>query len=99
MLSEGQDVAVLRMVLLIMEPIPGGDMMTESDWRIRRDVVGGVSAILIFRGPEGSNGELDPAQSQGFWFDQTGQLIKTYFKGFETRPSDAEAYAGVQVAR
>lgn len=97
--SDGPDAGVLRMVLMVMEPIPAGDTMTESDWRIRLDTVAGISAIRVFRGPEGSNGELDPTQSQGYWFDQTGQLIKTYFKGFEVRPSDTEVYGGVHVAR
>jgi hypothetical protein len=42
---------------------------------------------------------LDPAQSEGYWFDQTGQLLKAYFRGLEDHPSNAEAYGGVQVAR
>jgi hypothetical protein len=98
-LSEGPDAAALRMVLTVMEPIPAGDTLTESDWRISRDVVDGISTIRVSRGPEGAKGELDPAQSQGYWFNQTGLLVKTYFKGFEIRPSDAEAYDRVQVAR
>lgn len=99
MLADGPDAGVLRMVMTVMEPIPAGDTMTESDWRIRRDTVGAVNAIRVFRGPEGPNGELDPAQSNGYWFDPSGQLIKSYFKGLEIRPSDTETYGGVQVAR
>jgi TonB family protein len=97
--SDGPDAAVLRTVLMVMEPIPAADTMTESDWRIRRDTVSDVSAIRVFRGPEGPNGELDPVQSQGYWFDQTGQLIKTYFKGFEILPSKVEPFNGIQVAK
>jgi len=97
--SDGPDAGVLRMVLMVMEPIPAGDTMTESDWRIRRDAVSGVSAIRVFRGPEGPKGELDPVQSQGYWFNPAGQLIKTYFKGFEILPSDMQPFDGVQVAR
>lgn len=97
--SDGPDAGVLRMVLMVTEPLPAGDTMTESDWRIRRDTVSGASAIRVFRGPEGSNGELDPAQSQGYWFNQAGQLIKTYLKGFEILPSDVETFDGIQLAR
>jgi hypothetical protein len=97
--SDGPDAGVLRMALMVMEPIPAGDTMTESDWRVRRDEVSGVSAIRVFRGPEGPNGELDPVQSQGYWFNPAGQLLKTYFRGFEILPSDVESYDGVQVAR
>ena len=96
--SDGPDAAVLRTVLMVMEPIPAADTMTESDWRIRRDTVSDVSAIRVFRGPEGPNGELDPVRSQGYWFDQTGQLIKSYFKGFEILPSKVEPFNGIQVA-
>lgn len=97
--SDGPDAGVLRLVLMVMEPIPAGDTMTESDWRIRRDSVSGVNAICVFRGSEGPNGEPDPVQFQGFWFNQAGQLIKTYFKGFEILPSDIQPFDGVQVAR
>jgi TonB family protein len=96
--SDGPDAAVLRTVLMVMEPIPAADTMTESDWRIRRETVSDVSAIRVFRGPEGPNGELDPVRSQGYWFDQTGQLIKSHFKGFEILPSKVEPFNGIQVA-
>ena len=95
----GADAGVLQSVLMVMEPIPAGDTMTESDWRIRRDTVSGMNVIRVFRGPEGPNGELDPVQSQGYWFAQSGQLVKAYFKGFEILPSAMQAYAGVEVAR
>jgi TonB family protein len=97
--SDGPEAGVLGIVLMVMEPIPAGDTMTESDWRIRRDTISGVNAIRVFRGPEGPNAELDPVQSQGYWFNQTGQLIKTYFKGFEILPSEVEPFEGVQLAR
>jgi hypothetical protein len=84
---------------MVMEPIPAGDTMTECDWRIRRETISGVRAIRVFRGPEGPNGELDPAQSQGYWFNQAGQLIQTYIRGFEILPSNFESFDGVQVAR
>jgi hypothetical protein len=98
-LAEGADSAMLRLIMQILEPIPAEDTMTESDWRIRRENVDAVKAIRVFRGPEGPNGELDPRQSQGFWFDETGHLVKCYMSGFEVRPSDPQDYNGVQVAR
>jgi hypothetical protein len=98
-LTEGADGGLLRLVMQVTEPIPAGDKMTESDWRIRRDPVNGIKAIRVFRGPEGPNGELEAGKSQGYWFDDSGQLVKSYTAGFEVRPSLVEAYSGVQVAR
>jgi hypothetical protein len=85
--------------MLIVEPIPAADTMTESDWRIQRDTINGLKTIRIFRGPEGSNGELDPKTSQAYWFDESGQLAKSYASNLEIRPSAMEAYAGVQMPR
>jgi hypothetical protein len=98
-LSEGPQAGLLRVVMLSMEPIPAGDTMTESDWRIRRDTVGGVGAIRVFRGPEGASGELDPKSSQGYWFGKNGQLLKSYVTGFEILPSAVAPFDGVQFAR
>ena len=86
------------MVMMFLEPIPASDTMTESDWRIRRDPVNGIDAIRVFRGPEGANGELDAAKSQGYWFDKDGQLIKSFVSGVEVTSSNIESYGGVQVA-
>lgn len=98
-MGEGSDEGLLRLVMKIMEPIPAGDTMTESDWRIRRDAMEEVNAIRVFRGPEGPNGELEPGRSEGFWFNENGLLVKCYTQGLEIRPSNVEAYGGVQVAR
>jgi len=97
--AEGNESNMLRMVMLLLEPIPAEDTMTESDWRIRRDSVDGVKAIRVFRGPEGPNGELEPGKSQGYWFDELGHLVKCYTSGFEVRPSVDEDYNGVRVAQ
>ena len=98
-LAEGADEKLLRLIMVVLEPIPAGDTMTESDWRIRRDTVDGVKAIRVFRGPEGPNGELEPGKSQGYWFDESGRLLKSYTSGIEVRPLAMEAYGGIQVAR
>jgi hypothetical protein len=87
------------MLMQFIEPIPAVDTMTESDWRIRREVIGGTSTIRVFRGPEGPNGELDPVQSNGYWFDASGRLVKSYRQGLEINQSDVEAYGGIDVAR
>jgi hypothetical protein len=98
-LSEGPESGTLRMVMQLLEPIPAEDTMTESDWRIRRDTVDEVKTIRVCRGPEGPNGELEPGKSQGFWFDESGHLLKSYTSGFEVRPAVQQDYGGVQVAR
>jgi hypothetical protein len=99
LLSEGPEAGLLRFLMMVVEPIPATDTMTESDWRIRRDTVDGTKTIRVFRGPEGPNGELEPGKSQGYWFDEDGHLIETYTSGMEIRPLNQENYAGVQVAR
>lgn len=99
LLAEGSDAAVLRMVMIAMEPIPAVDTMTESDWRVRRDMLEDVKSIRVSRGPEKPNGELEPGESQAYWFDGSGRLIKCYTNGFEVRRSEVAMYGGVQVAR
>ena len=98
-LSEGPEAGLLRLVMLIVEPIPAADTMTESDWRIQRDTVDGLKTVRVFRGPEGPNGELDPKTSQGYWFNESGQLVKSYASSLEIRPSGIESYASVQMPR
>jgi hypothetical protein len=98
-LAEGPESGMLKMVMQVLEPIPAVDTMTESDWRIQRDIVDGVKTIRVFRGPEGPNGELEPGKSQGFWFDDAGHLVRTYTSGFEIRPSNQASYETVQVAK
>jgi hypothetical protein len=98
LLAEGAESGALRTVMMLLEPIPAEDTMTESDWWIRRDTVDGVKAIRVYRG-EGKNGEVTPATSQAYWFDDSGHLIKAYASGFEIRPSNSAAYNGVLIAR
>jgi outer membrane lipoprotein-sorting protein len=98
-LEEGTESGLLRLVMQLLEPIPAEDTMTESDWRIKRDDLDGLKTIRVFRGPEGSNGELEPGKSQGYWFDESGYLVKSYTAGYEIRPSAQEDYGGVQVPR
>jgi len=98
-LIEGPDASALHLVMVAMEPIPAGDTMTESDWRIQRYSINGVNAIRVCAGPDGPDGELDQARSWGFWFDDSGRLLKAVTSGVEVIPSAAEAYAGVEAAR
>jgi hypothetical protein len=87
------------MVFMFIEPIPADDTMTESDWRIRRDQVEKASAVCVFRGTVGSNGELDPEKSQAFWFSSDGQLVKAHTSGLDVLPSKIEPFGDVQLAR
>jgi len=98
-LAEGPDAGVLRLVLQILEPIPATDTFVESDWRIKRDTVNGVRAVRVLAGYESPDGKLDPEQARGYWFDDSGQLLKTYLKGVETKWSDFEDFGGSKVAR
>jgi len=85
--------------MVILEPIPAGDTMTESDWRIKREIVNGIKTIRVFRGPADPNEEYDLGHSIIYWFDESGRLVKSYTQGLEIDPSDVEAYGGVDVAR
>jgi hypothetical protein len=83
-----------------MEPLPATDsLFAESDWRITRDVVDGVPATRVASGHENADGTPDPKEFDGFWFDASGQLVKSYGNGLETRRMDFSDYNGVQVAR
>lgn len=98
-LAEGPDAELLRLVLRVMEPIPAIDTFMESDWRIKRDTVDGVRTLRVLTGYEHPDGTLDPEQARGFWFDDAGKLVKTYFAGIETRRSHFENFGGAEVAR
>lgn len=98
LLSEGPDAGLLRMVLKAMEPIPAMDTFVESDWRIKRDTVDGVKAIRVLAGYESPDGTLDPEQARGYWFDESGKLVKTFFNGIETRRLEFQDFGGAQIA-
>jgi hypothetical protein len=61
-LAEGSDVGSLRFVLKTVEPIPAIDTFVDSDWRIKRDPVGGIQAVRVLAGYESPEGKLDPRQ-------------------------------------
>jgi hypothetical protein len=98
-LAEGDEAVLLRLVFKALEPIPAIDTFTESDWKIRRDTVNGARTVRVLAGYESPEGKLDPEQARGYWFDDTGLLVKTYFKGIETRRSQFEDFNGIKVAR
>jgi hypothetical protein len=97
--SEGPDVGLLRVVLKVMEPIPAIDTFAESDWRIKRDIVDGAKTVRVLTGYESpDDGTLDPEHARGYWFDENGKLVKTYFQGIETQRLEFAEFSGVQVA-
>jgi hypothetical protein len=96
--ADGQDSGLLRLVMMIMEPIPAVDTFVESDWRMKRDTVNGVRTVRVLAGYESPEGQLDPEQARGFWFDDTGLLLKTYFSGIETQRLELQDFAGVRIA-
>jgi hypothetical protein len=99
LLSEGPDADVLQIVFKAMEPIPAIDTFVESDWRMKRDTVDGVKTIRVLAGYESPDGTLDPEQARGYWFDESGKLVKAYFRGIETRRIDFKDFGGVAIAR
>jgi hypothetical protein len=97
--AEGEDAAILRLVFKALEPIPAIDTFVESDWRIKRDTVNGNRTVRVLAGYESPDGKLDPEQARGYWFDDTGLLVKTHFMGIETRRLEFGDFAGVKIAR
>jgi len=95
---EGPDAAMLRLVLEFTEPIPALDTFYEADWRIRRDTVASVKCIRVAAGYESPSGDPDPEQFRGFWFDEQGDLVKTYLRGIETRRTNFVPFAAFRVA-
>jgi hypothetical protein len=98
-LAEGPDVGLLRFVFRALEPIPAIDTFVESDWRIKRDPVDGVRAVRVLAGYESPDGKLDPEQARGYWFDDSGLLLKAYLSGIETNWSHFQDFSGLNVAR
>jgi len=86
-------------VLKAMEPIPAIDTFVESDWRIKRETLDGVKTIRVLAGYESPDGTLDPEHARGYWFDERGELVKTFFSGIETRRSEFDEFGGVEIAR
>jgi hypothetical protein len=99
LLAEGPDAKLLQFVLTETEPIPAIDTFVESDWNIKRDQVDGVATIRVARGPENDDGTPDPQHFNGYWFDETGQLVKSYGNGLEARRTAFAISNGVEVAR
>lgn len=99
LIAEGSDAPLLRIVLLDMEPIPALDTFVESDWRIKRDTIDGIKTIRVASGYESPDAMPDPKQFNGYWFDETGRLVKTYGHGLETRRGNFVDFNGVGVAR
>lgn len=99
LISEGPDAVLLTRVMEFIEPIPSVETMTESDWRIRRDVVDGVKAIRVDRGPDRSEEEMAQAKWACYWFDESGHLLRGNTRGFDLRFKQASVYDGVDLAR
>jgi len=98
-LADGPDVPLLRLMFETLEPIPAIDTFVESDWRIKRDKVDGQDAIRVLAGYESPEGKLDPDQARGYWFDNSGHLLRIYRHGLQTTWSQFEEYSGLNIGR
>jgi hypothetical protein len=52
----------------------------------------------VLAGYESPEGELNPVPARGFWFDENGRLVKTFFAGLESRRLEFQEFGGVQIA-
>lgn len=96
--AEGPATGFLRLVLMMLEPIPAIDTFVESDWRIQRDQWNGISTVRVASGHENPDGSPDPKMFRGYWFDSGGQLVKAYQAGLEIRRSNFKEFGGALVA-
>ena len=97
--ADGEDSRILLMVLRVLEPIPDTDTFDSSVWRISHDKVGDVPTTRLAYGPETRAGELVPGESQGFWFDSSGKLLRAFTGGVDVLRSDFMDYNGAQIAQ
>jgi len=98
-LGEGPDAAVLQFVLTAMEPLPATDAIRNSDWKIRQETVDGAALVRVARGHQSPDGTPDPKRFEGYWFDGTGQLVRTFLNALQTRRLNFAGFNGMQVAR
>jgi hypothetical protein len=97
--SDGPDAALLQFAMRALEPIPAIDTFVESDWKIKRESVDGANAVRVLTGYVNPEGEFDPEHVRAFWFDDSGQLLKTYYLGNEIRRSKFQDFSGLPIAR
>jgi len=97
--SDGPDAALLQFAMRAFEPIPTIDTFVESDWKIKRDSVNGANAVRVLTGYVNPEGEFDSEHVRAFWFDDSGQLLKSYYLGNEIRRSEFQDFSGVHTAR
>jgi hypothetical protein len=90
----GGEQGLLRFVVKALEPIPAIDGFVESDWRIQRD----GDTMRVLSGYESPEGKLDEERARGYWFDDSGRLVKTHFQGIETRRLEFQLFENSQVA-
>jgi Gram-negative bacterial TonB protein C-terminal len=98
-LAEGSQASLLRLVFEVMEPVPALDTFIESDWRIKHDSIDGFNTIRVATGYESPDGKPDSVHFRGYWFYDTGQLVKTYVSAVETRRTEFTNFDGKTVAR
>lgn len=96
--ADGPDLFVLRLVFNAMEPVPAIDTFIESDWRIKRDTINGVKTIRVFAGYESPEGVPNREHARGFWFDDSGKLLKSFSSGLEVQRSEFKDFNGIQFA-
>jgi hypothetical protein len=92
--TERPDVFILRFVLRALQPIPALDSFVEPAWRMKREDFNGTKTVRVLAGYDSPEGQLDPEQACGYWFDDSGRLLKTYCKGFERQRTQFEDFGG-----
>ena len=66
---------------------------------MKRENCNGTKTVRVLAGYESPEGQLGSEKARGYWFDDSGRLLKTYFEGFETQRTQFEDFGGALVAR
>jgi hypothetical protein len=98
-LDDGPDAALLQFVLTALEPLPETSSGHMGDWKMQRDPATDEASTRVWRGKEKPDGTPDPQDFEAYWFNGSGQLIRSYLNGLEVRREDFQDFNGVHVAR
>jgi hypothetical protein len=98
-LDDGPDAPLLQFVLTALEPLPEMDGKSQGNWKVDRDPAAGAAVTRVWRGKQNGDGTPDPKDFEAYWFDESGQLVRSYLNGLEIKRENFEDFNGVHVAR
>jgi hypothetical protein len=98
-IDDGPDATLLQFVLTAMEPLPESAGKHPDKWTVQPEMLDGNSSVMVWRGKKNADGTPDPRDFEGYWFDPSGQLIRSSLNGLELKREKFADFNGVHVAR